>query len=226
MNASSDSDNDTDERAFWTSRRFLVAAVIVAALALSACLVLVNPGEAIVVTRFGDPVRVIVEPGLAFKLPPPIEDTVRVDLRLRTTSSGLHDVGTRDGLRIDLDGVEPAEIEQQSAALEGRRLVVVPPLRKPISRSLSAAWRTSAATSAVLRGAATAAGERAFASRLFQISRSYAASNRGAPRRRMAGRVTGLRRTPRRTTRTSRPSSAGRRSDRRRLRGCAAGRDW
>jgi membrane protease subunit HflC len=45
-------------------------------------------------------VRVITEPGLALKLPAPIDNVVRVDLRLRTTSSGLHDVGTRDGLRI------------------------------------------------------------------------------------------------------------------------------
>jgi modulator of FtsH protease HflC len=60
----------------------------------------VSPGEAIVITRFGDPVRVISSPGLALKLPTPIENAVPVDLRLRTTSSGLHDVGTRDGLRI------------------------------------------------------------------------------------------------------------------------------
>ena len=51
-------------------------------------------------TRFGDPVRVLTEPGLAWKLPAPIEGTIPVDLRLRTTSSGLQDVGTRDGLRI------------------------------------------------------------------------------------------------------------------------------
>ena len=85
---------------FWYSRRFIVAAVVVLALIASACLVLVNPGEAVVVTRFGDPVRVIVSPGLALKLPSPIDSAVPVDLRLRTTSSGLHDVGTKDGLRI------------------------------------------------------------------------------------------------------------------------------
>jgi membrane protease subunit HflC len=62
--------------------------------------VLVSPGQAIVVTRFGDPVRVIVDPGLALKLPAPIDNGVPVDLRLRTTSSGLQDVGTREGLRI------------------------------------------------------------------------------------------------------------------------------
>jgi membrane protease subunit HflC len=85
---------------FWYSRRFLIAALVVAVLVMSACLVQVSPGEAIVVTRFGDPVRVINSSGLALKLPQPIDNTVAVDLRLRTTSSGLHDVGTRDGLRI------------------------------------------------------------------------------------------------------------------------------
>jgi membrane protease subunit HflC len=93
-------DHHDTELAFWYSRRFIIATVVVLVLAISACLVLVSPGQAIVVTRFGDPVRVIVEPGLALKLPAPVDNTVPVDLRLRTTSSGLHDVGTRDGLRI------------------------------------------------------------------------------------------------------------------------------
>jgi len=88
------------EGPFRLNRRYVVAGLVVAALLLSACLVLVNPGEAVVVTRFGDPVRVLSKPGLALKLPAPIDNTVTVDLRLRTTSSGLHDVGTRDGLRI------------------------------------------------------------------------------------------------------------------------------
>jgi modulator of FtsH protease HflC len=91
---------DNPVHAAWNNRRFIIAGVVVAALVLSACLVLVNPGEAVVITRFGNPVRVITEPGLAFKLPAPLENAVPVDLRLRTTSSGLHDVGTRDGLRI------------------------------------------------------------------------------------------------------------------------------
>ena len=85
---------------FWYSRRFIIAAVVVVALLVSACLVIVSPGQAIVITRFGDPVRVLSSPGLALKLPAPIDNAVIVDLRLRTTSSGLHDVGTRDGLRI------------------------------------------------------------------------------------------------------------------------------
>jgi membrane protease subunit HflC len=80
--------------------RFVVAFLVVAAAVLSACLVLVGPGQAVVVTRFGDPVNVLTSPGLAWKMPAPVESTIDVDLRLRTTSSGLQDVGTRDGLRI------------------------------------------------------------------------------------------------------------------------------
>jgi membrane protease subunit HflC len=80
--------------------RFVVAFLVVAAAVLSACLVLVGPGQAVVVTRFGDPVNVLTAPGLAWKMPAPVESTIDVDLRLRTTSSGLQDVGTRDGLRI------------------------------------------------------------------------------------------------------------------------------
>jgi modulator of FtsH protease HflC len=91
---------DGNATPFRPTPRLAVAVVVVLAVLLSACLVLVSPGQAIVVTRFGNPIRVITTPGLASKLPAPIDNTVAVDLRLRTTSSGLHDVGTRDGLRI------------------------------------------------------------------------------------------------------------------------------
>jgi membrane protease subunit HflC len=93
-------DAEGRDMSFWYSRRFIIAAVAVTSLVLSACMVLVSPGEAIVVTRFGDPVRVITSSGVGLKLPMPIDNTISVDLRLRTTSSGLHDVGTRDGLRL------------------------------------------------------------------------------------------------------------------------------
>jgi len=94
--------NVSDDRMppFARPLRYVVAALILAAAVLSACFVLIDAGEAVVVTRFGEPVRVLTEPGLAWKAPAPIESTTNVDLRLRTTSSGLHDVGTKDGLRI------------------------------------------------------------------------------------------------------------------------------
>jgi membrane protease subunit HflC len=83
-----------------TVARFGIAFCVAAAALIAACSVLVTAGDALVVSRFGDPVRVLIKPGLRWKLPPPFETVVPVDLRLKTTSSGLQDVGTKDGLRI------------------------------------------------------------------------------------------------------------------------------
>jgi modulator of FtsH protease HflC len=80
--------------------RLSIAAVVVLFAIAAASLVQVPSGEALVVTRFGNPARVLMKPGLAWRLPVPLESVIPVDLRLRTTSSGLQDVGTRDGLRI------------------------------------------------------------------------------------------------------------------------------
>jgi membrane protease subunit HflC len=80
--------------------RFGIAAALLGAAALASAQVMVSAGQAVVVTRFGDPLRVLTQPGLAWKLPAPVDSTMDVDLRLRTTSSGLQDVGTRDGLRV------------------------------------------------------------------------------------------------------------------------------
>jgi membrane protease subunit HflC len=82
---------------YW--RVALAALCVVIAFAV-ASFIQVQAGQATVVTRFGEPVRVLLDPGLAWRLPAPIEAAVPVDLRLHTTSSGLQDVGTRDGLRI------------------------------------------------------------------------------------------------------------------------------
>jgi membrane protease subunit HflC len=78
----------------------LVAVLLLSVALMAASLVQVRAGLASVVTRFGNPVRVLIEPGLALRWPAPFESIIPVDLRLRTTSSGLQDVGTRDGLRI------------------------------------------------------------------------------------------------------------------------------
>src|SRR6201996_6639148 len=95
-----DHDHDHDEHDYGSLLRIGVAALILAAAIAAACIVMVPAGEAGVITRFGDPVRVVTEPGLAWKLPAPFESTILIDLRLRTTSTGLQDVGTRDGLRV------------------------------------------------------------------------------------------------------------------------------
>ena len=123
--------------------RFVVAFLIVAAAVLAACLVLVGPGQAIVVTRFGNPVSVLTQPGLAWKMPTPIESTIDVDLRLRTTSSGLQDVGTRDGLRVLIQAYVawqvPAEsdrIKQFLRAVRNQPDVAAQQLRSFVGSSL------------------------------------------------------------------------------------------
>ncbi len=80
--------------------RIAVSAVIVIVALIATCMVMVPADEAVVITLLGDPVRVITKPGLAWKLPDPIESTQRINMRLRTTSTGLMDVGTRDSLRV------------------------------------------------------------------------------------------------------------------------------
>ena len=95
-----DHDHDDDHRDWGPYIRFGVAGLIVVVALLVACVVMIPAGEAGVVTRFGNPVRVITEPGLAWKLPAPIESVIPIDMRLRTSSTGLQDVGTRDGLRV------------------------------------------------------------------------------------------------------------------------------
>lgn len=87
---------------FWRKRalRIVIAVLFIALALLTASLLEVRAGSATVVTRFGSPVRVLLTPGLAWRIPAPFETPVNVDLRVRSTSSGLQDVGTRDGLRV------------------------------------------------------------------------------------------------------------------------------
>lgn len=95
-----DHDHDDHDHHFTPTLRMVVAGVILIAAILAACVVMVPAGEAGVITRFGNPIRVVTDPGLAWKLPAPFENEIPIDLRLRTTSTGLQDVGTRDGLRV------------------------------------------------------------------------------------------------------------------------------
>jgi membrane protease subunit HflC len=98
--------------------RLIIAAVLVLFVLAAASLVQVPSGEALVVTRFGNPTRVLMTPGLAWRWPTPLEAVVPVDLRLRTTSSGLQDVGTRDGLRIIVQAYVAWHVQADSADVQ------------------------------------------------------------------------------------------------------------
>ena len=69
---------------------------IVVALAM-ACSTMVRAGQASVIARFGKPVRMLTEPGWYMRWPLPIERARTVDVRLRSTSSGLYSIQMNDG---------------------------------------------------------------------------------------------------------------------------------
>ena len=139
-------DTSTSEKARgWIARngRVVAAGIIVLALAISASVVTVIRGEAVVVTRVGDPVRVITTPGLVWKIPAPIESAVPVDLRLKTTSSGLQDVGTKDGLRVLMQAYvawqvphDPEHIRQFLRAVRNQPDIAAQQLRSFIASAL------------------------------------------------------------------------------------------
>jgi membrane protease subunit HflC len=129
----------------WVTRngRIVAAAIIVTTLVISASVVTVIPGEAVVVTRVGNPVRVITTPGLVWKIPAPVESSVPVDLRLKTTSSGLQDVGTKDGLRVLMQAYvawqvphEPEHIRQFLRAVRNQPDIAAQQLRSFIASAL------------------------------------------------------------------------------------------
>ena len=99
-------------------KRMIIAALLVTFAIATASLVQVRSGEATVITRFGNPSRVLLQPGLAWRLPIPFESAIPVDLRLRTTSSGLQDVGTRDGLRIIVQAYVAWQVKPDGANVQ------------------------------------------------------------------------------------------------------------
>ena len=80
----------------------LVAIVLVAILVGYACYLQVQEGTAAVVTRFGQPVRSITEPGPYFKFPWPIEDTRVFDMRRRVFNTPYTATLTRDRRNVVL----------------------------------------------------------------------------------------------------------------------------
>lgn len=64
-------------------RNIVIALVIVGFLAATLIFFQVDATEAAIVTQFGEPVRVITEPGLYAKLPDPLQSVVRVNTQLQ-----------------------------------------------------------------------------------------------------------------------------------------------
>ena len=80
-------------------QRYLRAAVgslALAAILYSAMAVVVRQGQAVLVTRFGRPIRAATDAGLHWKLPWPIDQASLLDMRRRVYETGHTEMLTRD----------------------------------------------------------------------------------------------------------------------------------
>lgn len=82
--------------------RVLIAGGLAALLVAYACYVQVREGEAAVVTRFGEPVRVLDEPGPHWKWPWPVENATPIDVRKRIFNTPYTATLTRDRRNVVL----------------------------------------------------------------------------------------------------------------------------
>jgi membrane protease subunit HflC len=83
-----------------TSLRAVVAALALAAIIFHAMAVVVREGEAVLITRFGRPLRAALQPGLHWKLPWPIDQSSLLDMRRRVYETGHTEMLTRDKKNI------------------------------------------------------------------------------------------------------------------------------
>ncbi len=85
------------------TQRWLRAAVgtlALAAIIFSATTVVVKEGEAVLITRFGRPLRAATQAGLHWKLPWPIDARTTLDMRRRVYETGQTEMLTRDKKNI------------------------------------------------------------------------------------------------------------------------------
>jgi membrane protease subunit HflC len=80
--------------------RAVVGTLAIAAMAFYALAIVVREGEAVLVTRFGRPLRIAETPGLHWKLPWPIDQASLLDMRRRVYETGHTEMLTRDKKNI------------------------------------------------------------------------------------------------------------------------------
>ena len=76
--------------------RAIMGSLALAAIVFSATAVVVQEGHAVLVTRFGHPLRAATQAGLHWKLPWPIDQAVLLDMRRRVYETGQAEMLTRD----------------------------------------------------------------------------------------------------------------------------------
>lgn len=94
-------------------KRILTVLIVLAlgTILLLSCAFEVQETEYAIVLFFGDPVRIILEPGLIWKLPPPFETLVRIDKRLRILDPPESEYLTLDKKNVLVDAFAAWEVE-------------------------------------------------------------------------------------------------------------------
>jgi modulator of FtsH protease HflC len=80
--------------------RSIVGSLALLAIVFSATAVVVRQGQAVLITRFGRPLRAATQPGLHWKLPWPIDGALELDMRRRIYETGQAEMLTRDKKNI------------------------------------------------------------------------------------------------------------------------------
>jgi len=80
--------------------RAVVGTLALAAIFFSATAVVVKEGQAVLITRFGRPLRAATQAGLHWKLPWPIDSQISLDMRRRVYETGQTEMLTRDKKNI------------------------------------------------------------------------------------------------------------------------------
>src|SRR3984893_13156445 len=80
--------------------RAVVGTLALAAIFFSATAVVVKEGEAVLITRFGRPLRAATQAGLHWKLPWPMDARTTLDMRRRVYETGQTEMLTRDKKNI------------------------------------------------------------------------------------------------------------------------------
>jgi len=80
--------------------RAIVGTVALLAIVFYATGIVVSEGEAVLITRFGRPLRAATQPGLHWKLPFPIDQASILDMRRRVYETGHTEMLTRDKKNI------------------------------------------------------------------------------------------------------------------------------
>lgn len=99
-------------------RNLIIVLVVIGFLAVTLMLFQVDATEAAIITQFGQPVRVITEPGLYAKLPDPIQSVVRINKQLQVYNLPQTEFLTADKKNIVLEAYATWQVTDPLAFLK------------------------------------------------------------------------------------------------------------